>query len=45
MPAIEVQADGPLMRGYLTAFSTKLAMALFRANIRGEPCPIAARSI
>jgi hypothetical protein len=37
-PAIKISADGPLLRGYLTVFASKLGMALYREHI-GTPLP------
>jgi len=38
-PMIEIRVDGPLTKAYLTAFSAKLAMALYREHI-GTPLPL-----
>jgi hypothetical protein len=37
--AVEVKADGPLLRGYLTTFATKMGMALYREHV-GTPLPM-----
>lgn len=39
VPATEVRADGPLLRGYLNTFSSKFGMALYREHV-GEPLPL-----
>ncbi|MGG5886128.1 hypothetical protein ACLF3G_03240 [Falsiroseomonas sp. HC035] len=41
-PLVRIQADGPVLQGYLNTFSAKLAMALFREHI-GEALPLAGR--
>lgn len=38
VPAISINADGPITTGYLAAFGGKLGMALYREHI-GEPLP------
>jgi hypothetical protein len=38
-PYIKFNADGPLAKAYLTVFSAKLGMALYREHV-GEPLPL-----
>jgi hypothetical protein len=40
---IKINADGPLLSGYLTVFASKLGMALFREHV-GQPLPMGAKS-
>ena len=39
MPVVKIDADGPIMKRNMRAFSAKLAMALFREHV-GKPLPV-----
>jgi hypothetical protein len=39
VPAVQVRADGPLLQSYMTVFTSKMGMALYREHV-GEPLPL-----
>jgi hypothetical protein len=39
LPAVEIHADGPLLRSYMAVFASKLGMAFYREHV-GQPLPL-----